>query len=142
MARFIVSLVLLVVSIVGPILLEGGTILAYIAISAFLIQVLVPFFAMLAVWRFSELGGAWRDAFSRRSEAAAVARSVRIWEFTEKICYATGVIGFLVGAVLILSSVRPSMADVGRAFGVSLLAPLYSVLFAVLCRILRARVQA
>lgn len=140
MARFIVSLVLLLASIVGPVLLEGGKILSYIGISAFMIEVLVPFFAMLAVWRLSEIGGAWRDAF-RRADPTAVARSVRIWEFAEKVCYATGVIGFMAGTVIILSNVWASVADVGRAFAAGVLGPLYAVLFAVLCRILRARVQ-
>ena len=141
MVRFIISLVLLVGSIVGPILLEGGTILAYIGISSFIINVLVPFFAMLAVWRLSEIGSAWRDAFSHRSDAAAKARSVRIWEFAEKICYATGVISILAGTVIVLSNIRPSMVDLGRAFAAGVLGPLYAVLFAVLCRILRTRVQ-
>jgi flagellar motor component MotA len=140
MVRFIVSLVLLVASIVGPVLLEGGTIRSYLGISAFLVEVLVPFFAMLAVWRLSEIGGAWRDAF-RRADPAAVARSVRIWEFAEKVCYAAGVIGFMAGTVIILSEVSASASQVGRAFAVGLLGPLYAVLLAVLCRILRARVQ-
>ncbi len=140
MVRFIVSLVLLVASIVGPVLLEGGKILSYIGISAFMINVLVPFFAMLAVWRLSEIGGAWKDAF-RRAEPAAAARSVRIWEFAEKVCYATGVIGFMAGCVIILSNVWASASQIGRAFAAGALGPLYAVLFAVLCRILRARVQ-
>jgi flagellar motor component MotA len=140
MARFIISLVLLVVSIVFPILLEGGALLAYLGISALIISLLVPFFAMLAVWRLSEIGGAWRDAFSRRAEAAT-ARSLRVWEFAEKICYATAVIGTLAGAVIILSRVPAPVEDLGRAFAAASLAGLYSVLLAVVCRILKARVQ-
>jgi flagellar motor component MotA len=140
MVRFIVSLVLLVASIAGPVVLEGGGLLSYLGISAFMINVLVPFFAMLAVWRLSEIGRAWKDAF-RRADAAAVARSTRIWEFAEKVCYATGVIGFLAGVVIVLSNTAASPADLRKAFAVSPLSPIYSVLFAVLCRILRARVQ-
>jgi flagellar motor component MotA len=141
MVRFIVSLVLLVASMVGPIILEGGNILAYIGISAFIIDASVPFFAMLAVWRIGQIGTAWKDAFSKRGGSSSAVRSQRIWEFAEKVCYATGVVGFLAGMVIIFSNWGAPLNTIGRPLAAGMLGPIYAVLFAILCRILRARVQ-
>jgi flagellar motor component MotA len=141
MARFIISLVLLLASIMGAVLLEGGNPLAYLGFTALIVELLVPLFAMLAVWRLSEIGHAFGDAFSRKRDDASRTRSARIWEFTEKVCYAAGVIGLILGTVLVLARVSASVADLGRAVGVSFLAPLYGVLFGVVCRILKARVE-
>jgi flagellar motor component MotA len=142
MVRFVVSLVLLLLSIAAAVLYEGGSLLGYVGVTALFIDVLVPAFAMLAVWRLSEVGHAFRDAFSRKSDAASRARSARIWDFTEKICYATGVLAFLVGGILVLAHLYADVAALGRAFGVALLAPIYGILLAIVCRILRARVEA
>ena len=141
MVRFIIALVLLLASIALAIIMEGGALLAYAAITAFLLEALVPFFATLAAWRLSEIGAAWRDAFSRPVDAASAARSMRVWAFAERICYATGVLGFLAGGVLILGRAGQPGPELARALGVNLLAPLYSVLFGVFCRIQTARVQ-
>jgi hypothetical protein len=141
MVRFIVSFVLLVASIAGPIVLEGGRLLAYVGISAFIVEAFVPFFAMLAVWRIGQIGTAWKDAFSRRADSRSKALSQHIWDFAEKICYATGVVGFLAGMVIIFRTWGAPGYTVGRALAVGLLGPIYAVLFAILCRILRARVQ-
>ena len=141
MVRFIVSLILLLASLTGVIRLEGGNLLAYVGFSAFLVQLAVPFFALLAVWRLPEVGRAFRDAFVREEVSATAVRSARIWEFTEKVCYAAAVIGVILGAVLILNRVSASPEDLGRAFGASLMSPLYGVLLALVCRILGARVR-
>jgi flagellar motor component MotA len=141
MVRFIVSLALLLASLLGVVLLEKGNPLDYLGASAFMVELLVPLFAMLAVWRLAEIGRAFGDAFSKKADAASRARSVRIWEFTEKVCYAAAVIGLILGTVLILSRVSASVNELGRAFGVSLVAPLYGVMLGIVCRILRARVD-
>ena len=141
MVRFIVSLLLLLASLAGVIRLEGGNLLMYVGISAFIVELAVPFFAMLAVWRLAEIGRAFRDAFVRKGESATAARSLRIWEFTEKVCYAAGVIGLILGIVLSLTRVSGSVADLGHALGASLMSPLYGVLLALVCRILGARVR-
>jgi flagellar motor component MotA len=141
MIRFIVSVILMLASLAGAVVLENGNPLAYIGFTALLIEVLMPLFAMLAVWKLADIGRAFGDAFNGTSDTGSRARSVRVWEFTEKVCYAAGVIGLILGAVLVLARVSSSPSELGRALGASLLSPLYGVLFGVICRILRARVE-
>lgn len=142
MIRFIVSVILMLASMAGAVMLERGSLLGYIGFTAFIVELLVPLFAMLAVWRFAEIGRAFADAFTIKPDPVSRARSARIWEFTEKVCYAAGVIGLILGAVLVLSRVSGSIDELGRAFGVSLLAPLYSIILGIVCRILKARVES
>jgi flagellar motor component MotA len=141
MVRFIVSLGLLLATISGAVLYERGNLLAYVGISTLMVELLVPVFAGLAVWRLAEIGRAFGDAFSKKADSPSRSRSARIWEFAEKVCYATGVIGFILGVVLTLAWVSGSINDLARAFAASLTAPLYGVLFGVVCRILKARVE-
>jgi flagellar motor component MotA len=141
MARFIVSLGLLLATISAAVLYEGGSPLAYIGISTLVVELLVPLFAGLAVWRLAEVGRAFGDAFSKKADSSSRSRSARIWEFAEKVCYATGVIGFILGTVLVLGHVSGSVNELAHAFAISLTAPLYGVLFGVVCRILKARVE-
>jgi flagellar motor component MotA len=141
MVRFIVSLLLLLGTMLFAVVLEKGSILAYVGFTALVIELLVPLFAMLAVWRLAEIGRAFGDAFSKKADASQRARSVRIWEFTEKVCYAAGVIGLILGIVLVLARVSGSVNELASAFGASLLAPLYGVLFGIVCRIMKARVE-
>jgi flagellar motor component MotA len=141
MMRFIVSLVLLLASIFGAVALEGGNPLQYIAATAFMVELLVPLFALLAVWRLKEIGRALGDAFFKKADAASRTRSARIWEFTEKVCYAAGVIGLLLGLILILGGLTSPAAGLGRSYAAALVAPLYGVMLGVACRVLKARVE-
>jgi flagellar motor component MotA len=141
MAQFIVSLVLLLATLIGAVLIEGGNPLAFIGLSGIVIELLVPFFAMLAVWRFAEIGRAFGDSFAKKVSAKSRATSARVWAFTEKVCYATGVVAFILGGVLALSRIAGSLEELGRALAISLLAPLYGVLLGIFCRIMKARVE-
>ena len=141
MVQFIASLVLLLAMLIGAVLIEGGNPLAFIGLSGLVIELLVPFFAMLAVWQLAEIGNAFGDAFSKKARAKSRETSVRIWEFTEKVCYVTGIVAFILGGVLVLSRIAGSLEQLGRALAVSLLAPLYGVLLGIFCRIMKARVQ-
>jgi flagellar motor component MotA len=141
MLRFIVSLILLLGTITAAMVLDAGNPIALIRIPALFIELLVPVFAMLAVWRLAEVGHAFRDAFSRKGDAASRSRSARIWELTEKVCYAAAVIGPILGAVLILSSGRNSAAELSAAVSSALIAPLYGITLGIVCRILKARVE-
>jgi flagellar motor component MotA len=141
MVRFIVSLGLLLATISGAVLYEKGNLLAYVGVSTLAVEVLVPLFAALAVWRLAEIGRAFADAFSKKADSSSRSRSARIWEFAEKVCYASGVIGFILGLVLTLAWVSVSINNLAGAFAASLTAPLYGVLFGVVCRILKARVE-
>ncbi len=140
MARFVVSLILLIASIAGPVVLEGGRLIAYVGISAFIIEAFVPFFAVLAVWGFPQIGRAWKDAFAPPADPDSSARSVRIWEFTEKACYATGVLGFLLGMVIVFGHLEELMPTIGAPLAVGLLGPIYGLFFGLFSRIMRARV--
>jgi hypothetical protein len=139
--RFFVSLFLMFATLVGAVLWEGGSVLAYVVASAFAVELLVPAFAMLAVWRLSEIGAGFRDAFSAKGGSSTVARSKRIWEFAEKICYATAVVGLIIGMVILFSTYTGSEAHIGPALAACCLGPLYGVLLGIVCRILRARVD-
>lgn len=141
MIRFIVSLLLLLGAMLFAVVVEGGNVLAYVGFTALVIELLVPLFAMLAVWRLAEIGRAFADAFSKKADATSRARSVRVWEFTEKVCYAAGVIGVILGIVLVLARVSGSVNDLARALATCLLAPLYGILFGIVCRIMKARVE-
>jgi len=141
MVRFIVSVVLMLGSLAGAVVLEKGSLLAYIGFTALIIEVLMPLFAMLAVWKLADISKAFGDAFTDKPDTGSRARSIRVWEFTEKVCYAAGVVGVILGAVLVIARVSSSVAELGRALAASLLAPLYGVLFGVVCRILKARVE-
>jgi flagellar motor component MotA len=141
MVRFIVSLLLMLLSIVFALFVDGGNPLQIVGVPALIVELLVPTFAMLAVWRLAELRHALRHAFSDTGDVELRARSARIWEFAEKICYAGAVIGAVLGLVIILSAQNLPPEALRRAFGAACVAPLYGVIFGIVCRILRARVQ-
>ena len=140
--RFVVCVVLLLVTLVGAVMLDGGNPAAYIGIPGLIIEVLVPLFALLAVWKRSELAAACRDAFGSRKAQPSAARSVRIWDFAEKACYAAGALAWLMATILALvSQVPPRDATwLMRNLATGLVAPIYAIFFALVCRILRARV--
>ena len=139
MVRFITGLALLLALVCGAVLIEGGNLLGYIGISAFLVVFFPAVFASLAVWRARDLGQAFRDALGAHAGTGSRDRSVRIWTFFERVFYLSGVLGWLVGVVLILSSLAPDTSSLSRAFSASLIAMVYGVLFGIAARILRCR---
>jgi hypothetical protein len=141
--RFAVCVVLLVLALIGAVTLDGANPLAFIGIPGLVIEVLVPLFALLAVWKRTELGAACGDAFGPRRDQPSQARSIRIWDFAEKACYAAGALAWLMVMVVVLASQVPprDSADFMRNLAVGLVAPIYSIFFALVCRILRERVK-
>ena len=141
--RFAICVALLVLALVGAVMLDGANPLAFIGIPGLVIEVLVPVFALLAVWKGSELGAACRDAFASRRDQSSPARSIRIWDFAEKACYAAGALAWLMVMVVVLVPQVPlrDPADLMRNLAVGLVAPIYAVLCALVCRILRERVK-
>jgi flagellar motor component MotA len=139
MIRFILSTLSIVAILVAAILLEGGNPFSYVAFSAMIIVIFVPFFAVLAVWRLSEWGKAWKDAFSAQRDSTTSAVSVAIWEFSEKASYAAGIIGLIVGIILVLSNVS-DFSKMGRGLAATLTAPMWSILIGLVSRILGAKV--
>jgi hypothetical protein len=141
--RFAVCVAVLVVTLVGTVVLEGANPLAYVGIPGLAVEILVPLFALLAVWKGSELRAACRDAFVAGKAVSSPSRSLRIWEFAEKACYAAGALAWLMAMVLTLVSQEPPRdpAYLMRNLAASFVAPIYAILFALICRILRARVK-
>jgi flagellar motor component MotA len=140
MLRFILGTLASIGVVALVITVEGGSVLSYLILSALAIALLVPFFAILAVWPFREWATAWKDALSSKGPRANAAKSVAIWDFAEKASWASGIIGFICGLVMILSQLRTPSA-LGPSVAASLTCPLYAVISGLVCRILRARVE-
>lgn len=141
MKRFVFGVVAVLVSLLGAYWMEGGNILALILPSPFIISFFVPFFAVLAVWSPKAWGRAWRDAFSPQPDPKARAASARLWDFYERICYASAVLALMLGLVIIFSS-NPAWPGVAESFATGFTEPVFAVFFAIVARILRHRVEA
>ncbi len=141
--RFAVCIAVILATLVGAVLIDGGNSMAYVGIPGLIIEVLVPLFALLAVWKGSELREACKDAFASPKARLSPARSMRIWDFAEKACYAAGALAWLMAMVLTLVSQAPprDISYLMRGLAVCLVAPIYAVFFALVCRILRERVK-
>jgi flagellar motor component MotA len=144
MARFIVGVVILLALIAGAVLLEGGRLLLYVGVSAFIVVFFPPVFASLAVWKGSSIAQAFRDSLGGRGGAGNAARSARIWAFYERVFILSGILGWLLGVILILSvlgSAWVTAIPLSRALSTSLLPLVYGILFGILARILRTRAE-
>lgn len=139
MTRFVLSILALFGTAIFLFALEGGRLLSLVVLTPILIISLMPAFAVLAVWSVRDWAGAWKDAFAKgRSPSAS--RSAALWAFYEKACYATGIVGLMLGTIIILSSLSDA-STLGPAFAVGLVSTTYAVLFGLVARILKARVE-
>ncbi|MEI8096475.1 MAG: hypothetical protein WCG80_19880, partial [Spirochaetales bacterium] len=116
MIRFVVGLVLSLAALLGAFILEGGAPLSLLGLSALLITLFMPFFGVLAVWKFSDWTRAWSHAF-RAGPAAEVKVSLDLWKFSEFACYLSGLVAFLIGLVLILGNLNVPQEQIAHAFG-------------------------
>ncbi len=139
MARFLLGTVAIFATFVSIFLFEGGNLPSLLMLSPLLIVILVPAFAVLAVWSLKDWGRAWRDGFAR-ADAGCAPGSAELWAFYERMCYLSSVVGFILGLVLILSNLT-DISTIGRPLAVGLMTPVYAILFGVVARILRARVE-
>jgi flagellar motor component MotA len=141
MIRFLLGTIAAIGGVALAIVIEGGNLLSYFAITAFSIALLVPFFAVLAVWSLKEWGQAWRDAMAP-AKAAKETRvtSAAIWAFSEKASYAAGIVGFIAGLILVLSQLR-DISTIGPSLAIGLTCPMYTILLGLIYRILKARVD-
>jgi hypothetical protein len=145
MLRFVLGTLALLGTLFSAFVIEGGDPIAFLLPSPLMIVVGVPCFAVLAVWSLKDWGRAWKDAFrptGREGTAPSAEASGKIWEFYEKACYVAGVVSFILGLNVILSSrgeVRSD--DLSRPLSVDCVAPILAILFAMVARILRARVE-
>ena len=144
MIRFIFGTLASLAVLVGAIVLEGGNILAYLVVSALGIALLMPFFGVLAVWSLADWLKAWRDALGKgrpQGGDKGARKSAAIWEFSERVSYAAGFVGFITGLILMLSNLS-TPETLGPSVAAGLTCPLYAVLEGLVCRILRARVES
>jgi hypothetical protein len=123
--------------------MEGGDMIDFVLPSPLIIVILVPLFAVFAVWSGKELGGAWSAAFGRgRAGAGAGAESgprdaAALWDFFEKAFYAAGIVGTLAGFIIIFASDEIRM----RALSIALMPLVEGILLGLIARILKARVE-
>lgn len=142
MIRFVVGTGLALFALLAAYLLEGGKGAALFGLSAFTVTFFLPFFGVLAVWRFADWIKAWGHAF-RPGDKREAGTSVEIWKFSEFASYLAGFLGFLIGAILILNgSDWTNATRVGASFAASLIAPVYGATFGFVSRILRTRVES
>lgn len=135
---FWVGIILSLVSGIGAYLLEGGNPLRLFGLGACLAVLFGTFFAVLAAFGPGEMLAAWKSAFRKKGEAPSE-KAARVWDLAEKLSYAFGVLGLLLGAVLILSHVGGDMEKMGESVAVAIIAPIYGVALGILASVLRAR---
>jgi flagellar motor component MotA len=142
MIRFLSGIILADLALLGAYIIEGGSPLHLVGLSAFLITFFMPFFGILAVWKFSDWTRAWSHPFVQTDDEAAVKVSIDIWRFSEFASYLAGLVAFLIGLILILGNLTgASTEQIAHAFGAGLVAPMYGLLFGFVSRILRNRVE-
>ena len=145
MLRFVLSTLALIGTALFLFILEGGRPGSLVMFSSLMISILIPAFAVLAVWSLREWGRAWKDAFAApggRGGKAGPDRadSIALWAFYEKASYAAAVMGPILGGIIMLSSLS-TVDRLGPALAAGLTTPLYSILLGMMARILRARVE-
>jgi hypothetical protein len=141
MRRFIISTLAMIAVLVFVFIFEGGNPLYFLLPSPLLIVVLVPCFSVLAVWSFKDWGRAWKDAFASGAESSEA--SARVWAFYEKASYIAGVVGFILGLNVIFmdQSLNLDEAHFLKSLSVACIVPILAIIFAMVARILKARVE-
>ncbi|HVP18930.1 MAG TPA: hypothetical protein VMU36_08020 [Spirochaetia bacterium] len=140
MMRFFICVVLMLAFILGAIWLEGGRFPAFFAPTTFAVVLLVPFISTFAVWGFPGIGKAFRSALGKVEDAKVLGRSLIVWDFFEKTTYAAGLLGFILGIILVLTSITEPRT-IGKPLSFCFLSLIYGFFFGIVARILRARVE-
>ena len=137
MTRFIICIASLVLVIVLLFLIEGGAFLALFGLTPFLLTVLLPVIASIAVFRPKDLLKASGEIFSGKKPSSL---TEDICRFYEKMFVVTGIIGVLLGIIAALSNLR-DIAKIGKPLAFALLSPLYASVFYLLTRTARERTK-
>lgn len=137
MTRFIICLASIILVILLLFLLEGGAFLALFGLTPFLLTVLLPVIASIAVFRPRDLLKASGEIFSEKKPSSA---TEDICRFYEKMFVVTGMIGVLLGIIAVLSNLR-DVAKIGKPLAFALLSPLYASVFYMLTRTARERIK-
>jgi hypothetical protein len=143
MLRFILGTAALFGTALFAFVLEGGNPFDFLLPSPLMIVACIPAFAVLAVWSLKDWGRAWKDAFA--GGAAPSAASAKLWDFYEKACYIAGVVGFILGLNIIFQNGGgvdiKDILSILKPLSIDCIAPILAILFAMVARILRARVE-
>ncbi|MEI6387798.1 MAG: hypothetical protein WCQ50_14280 [Spirochaetota bacterium] len=142
MTRFLVGSIITFGTLIVASMIEGGNPLMLLFPSVFLVTFGMPFFAVLTVWGFKDLGAACADAFSHNPDAERRRRSARLWGFYEKASYLAGFIAFIAGCIIVLANLDRPFDKIGGSFSAGLTAPLCGACFGMLGHILKHRVSA
>ncbi|MCC6512383.1 MAG: hypothetical protein IT187_00120, partial [Geothrix sp.] len=110
------------------------------ATMAVVFVLVVPLVAALSAHPWEAFRRAFRDAFDPSASSPSNAASEKVWRHLESFIYFGGVIAFFAGLIVTFSFLGSDLRSLGIKFAATLVAPFYSVLLAMSCRVLRARV--
>src|SRR5271157_534097 len=139
MIRFVISVIVIIAALALAMFFEGISMISFINIAALGMMIVIPIAATIGVWGFGGYTRAFKDAFSGEETSATANRSARIWNFYEKVCYATAMVGFLTGLVLVLENLGGTVLPVGRGIAVCVIILFYAGIFGIVARMLGAR---
>jgi hypothetical protein len=144
MIRFILGTLALLGTAIFAFVIEGGNPASFFLPTPLILVVCVPLFAVLAVWSLKDWGKAWKDAFAH-GPAPVASSSSKIWDFYEKSCYIAGIVGFILGLNIIFQNgggvdLKDALSIL-KPLSIDCIAPILAILFAMVARILRARVE-
>jgi hypothetical protein len=137
--RFIIGVALMIATILAATMIAGGDILLYVALPAFILVLLVPVFSVFSIWNRRSWAHAFRHAFSSMGTAEERKTSAGIWSLFETTAYIAGLLGLIADIVITLMRLDPSKWTLQIA--ASLTSPIYGILFGLISRILRTRVE-
>jgi flagellar motor component MotA len=141
MLRFIMGILLALCILCLVILIEGGVLITYLAISALLIVLFFPFFIVISTFSIHDIAMAFQDAFSKNRPDLSSRKSVLLWDLYEKATYASGLVGMIMAAISILTSLN-EIKNMGNSVAVGLSVVLYSLILGIIMKSLKTRVQS
>lgn len=139
MWRFIMGVVLMIVTVLGATMLAGGDILLYVGIPAFILVLLVPIFSVFSIWNRRSWAQAFRHAFGPIGTADERKISASIWSLFEITAYIAGLLGLIADIVII--SVHLDQLKWTLQIAASLTSPIYGIFLGLISRILKTRVE-
>lgn len=143
MARFLVGQIILVLAVMFAIAMIGGRATTWLhpATMAAVFVVVVPLVAAFSTHSSEAFRQAFRDSFNPSAASPSNAASVKVWSHLESFIHFGGVIAFFAGLIVTFSFLGSDLRSLGFKFAATLVAPFYSVILAMSCRVLRARVE-
>lgn len=143
MTRFLVGQALLLLTVLLGITLIGGRLVTWLhpAVMAALFVVAVPLLATLSAFPLRDLRQALADALGSDGDTPSKSTSLRVWRLLEYGVVSGGVLAFCTGLIITFTFLDAANPFLGFKLAATLVAPFYSVLLALACRVLRTRVE-